>query len=207
MDELVNSYTLLYQQVSASNCVCDYIGLDPIWKFGNGLGLSKFPQPVVYWFGNQTVEPHLGRSYGFQRLCGSSLSESLDSGRVTLSKALIKLWEGSAPHTRDGLNPLTCSPTQPIQPFKQQLSSGGHLSEQFDQLMLLEDEENPTFVTDTVALFVDECQKKIEKLGEMIGVAEPNFKQIDEVVHQFKGSCASVGVGRLVTICVEMRHR
>lgn len=73
--------------------------------------------------------------------------------------------------------------------------------------MMLEDEENPTFVTDTIGMFLEECQKKMERLSSMIHGPDPNFRQLDEVVHQFKGSCASVGADRLVSICVGMRQR
>lgn len=87
-----------------------------------------------------------------------------------------------------------------------QLQAEGVLDEQFQQLMQLQDEGNPDFVAEVVQLYFDDSVSKIEKIQSMLTTAAPDFNELDQLVHQFKGSSASLGAQMIAQLCVRLRE-
>ncbi|KAG7669726.1 hypothetical protein KSW81_007873 [Nannochloris sp. 'desiccata'] len=79
------------------------------------------------------------------------------------------------------------------------------LNDQFVQLMQLQDESNPDFVSEMVELYFEDSASKIEKLAGLLTSATIDFTQVDALVHQFKGSSASFGAHGMATACVQLR--
>ena len=87
-----------------------------------------------------------------------------------------------------------------------QMQAEGLLDEQFQQLLALQDETNPDFVTEVTELYFDDAVPKIQRVGELLSAAAPDFAELDAVVHQFKGSSASLGAGGMARLCIRMRE-
>lgn len=87
-----------------------------------------------------------------------------------------------------------------------QLTQEGLLDEQFMQLLQLQDETNPDFVTEVVDLYFEDTGSKVDKIGSRLAAPPVDFNEIDQLVHQFKGSSASFGARRMADMCVNMRE-
>lgn len=95
---------------------------------------------------------------------------------------------------------------QHIEQLVLQLQQEGVLDEQFQQLMQLQDESNPDFVAEVVLLYYEDSASKIEKMGQMLSSPQPDFNELDQLVHQFKGSSASLGAQMLAHLCIKLRE-
>jgi histidine-containing phosphotransfer protein len=93
-----------------------------------------------------------------------------------------------------------------VEQLVQQLQSEGVLDEQFSQLLALQDESNPDFVAEVVQLYFQDSVGKIEKIQQLLSVPAPNFHELDQVVHQFKGSSASLGAHAMAQLCIKLRE-
>ncbi|PNH04169.1 Histidine-containing phosphotransfer protein 5 [Tetrabaena socialis] len=87
-----------------------------------------------------------------------------------------------------------------------QLQQEGTLDEQFEQLMALQDDANPDFVAEVVQLYFEDSVQKIDRMGAMLSPPVPDFKELDQLVHQFKGSSASLGAATIAHLCIKMRE-
>jgi histidine-containing phosphotransfer protein len=88
----------------------------------------------------------------------------------------------------------------------QAMQAEGLLDEQFQQLIALQDESNPDFVTEVAELYFDDALPKIQRVGQLLSAPAPDFGELDAVVHQFKGSSASLGAGGMARLCIRMRE-
>ncbi|GLC37912.1 hypothetical protein PLESTB_001503200 [Pleodorina starrii] len=95
---------------------------------------------------------------------------------------------------------------QNIESLLQQLQNEGVLDEQFQQLMQLQDDTNPDFVAEVVQLYFEDSVQKIDRMGAMLNSPVPDFKELDQLVHQFKGSSASLGAATIAQLCIKMRE-
>jgi histidine-containing phosphotransfer protein len=86
------------------------------------------------------------------------------------------------------------------------LQAAGVLDEQFSQLLLLQDDSNPEFVVEVVQLYFDDSVGKIERMGQLLCAPAPNFAELDQIVHQFKGSSASLGASHVCALCIRLRE-
>eukprot|EP00890_Picochlorum_soloecismus_P001165 jgi/Picsp_1/2049/NSC_05514-R1_histidine phosphotransfer protein len=82
----------------------------------------------------------------------------------------------------------------------------GILDDQFIQLRTLQDDSNPDFVKDLIDLYYMDAGSKIESLRGLLGQDEVDFQQMDQIVHQFKGSSSSFGAKAMADICVRLRE-
>lgn len=96
--------------------------------------------------------------------------------------------------------------SQNIEQLVASLQQQGVLDEQFSQLLQLQDESNPDFVAEVVSLYFDDSVTKIERMGVLLGSPSPNFTELDAVVHQFKGSSASLGAQTVCQLCIRLRE-
>ncbi len=93
-----------------------------------------------------------------------------------------------------------------IQQLLGQLRAQGVLDDQFSQLMQLQDETNPDFVEEVVQLYFEDAAAKIVKIEAIMAAAAPDFVELDAVVHQFKGSSASLGAQAIARLCIRLRE-
>ena len=68
----------------------------------------------------------------------------------------------------------------------------------------MQDESNPDFVAEVVELYFEDSAGKLDKLEGKLAAPTPDFNDIDQLVHQFKGSSASFGAQKLAALCVQV---
>jgi histidine-containing phosphotransfer peotein len=71
---------------------------------------------------------------------------------------------------------------------------------------VLQDDSNPDFVSEMVELYFEDSAGKIEKLESKLHEDMIDFNEIDQLVHQFKGSSASFGAHAMALVCVQLRE-
>ncbi|KAL5974618.1 hypothetical protein ACLOJK_031288 [Asimina triloba] len=79
----------------------------------------------------------------------------------------------------------------------------GLLDEQFAQLQMLQDANNPGFVAEVVALFCEDSERILGELTKYLDQTVLDYKTINAYVHQLKGSSsreASIGVWVLIML-------
>ena len=69
-----------------------------------------------------------------------------------------------------------------------------------------QDESNPDFVSEMVELYFEDSASKIVKLEARLQEPAVDFAQVDQVVHQFKGSSSSFGARQMADVCVRLRE-
>lgn len=57
-----------------------------------------------------------------------------------------------------------------------------------------------------VDLYFEDSGSKVEKIGARLASPPVDFNEIDQLVHQFKGSSASFGARRMADLCIHMRE-
>jgi len=65
-----------------------------------------------------------------------------------------------------------------------------------------------TFVFFLTLAYTQDSASKIENIRRMLAAApphEPDYAELDQLVHQFKGSSASLGAKALTHLCVQLR--
>ncbi|KAG6597484.1 Histidine-containing phosphotransfer protein 1 [Cucurbita argyrosperma subsp. argyrosperma] len=82
----------------------------------------------------------------------------------------------------------------------------GTLDGQYLQLLQLQDESNPTFVSEVVTLFFEDTEELLNKLSLALSQPSVDFKKIDDHVHQLKGSSSSIGALRVKNACIAFRN-
>mmetsp|Transcript_35168 Transcript_35168/g.89033 ORF Transcript_35168/g.89033 Transcript_35168/m.89033 type:complete len:149 (-) Transcript_35168:489-935(-) len=97
--------------------------------------------------------------------------------------------------------------TAQIEALITQLQHEGVLDEQFSMLITLQDEASPDFVTEVVQLYFEDSVSKIDKIGQMLSTPSPDFNELDQLVHQFKGSSASLGAQMIAQLCIKLREQ
>jgi histidine-containing phosphotransfer peotein len=88
-----------------------------------------------------------------------------------------------------------------IEQLLYKLGQEGLLDDQFAQLMQLQDDQNPNFVAEVVDLYFVDSEQKLIKLEAKLAEPVVDFNDVDQLVHQFKGSSASFGAQTIAAIC------
>ncbi len=88
----------------------------------------------------------------------------------------------------------------------QQLRAAALLDDQFSQLLQLQDDSNPDFVQEIIELYFTDSSSKLEKLEQRLSQSQPDYGDIDQLVHQFKGSSASFGAHSMAQLCAKLRE-
>jgi histidine-containing phosphotransfer protein len=96
--------------------------------------------------------------------------------------------------------------SQQLDAYVRQMQAEGVLDDQFQQLLTLQDESNPDFVAEVAALYLDDAAVKIERIGQLVHQPSPDFHEVDQLVHQFKGSSASLGAAHIAQLCIKLRE-
>lgn len=58
-------------------------------------------------------------------------------------------------------------------------------------------------MAEVVELYFEDSAGKLEKLDAKLAAPQPDFNEVDQLVHQFKGSSASFGAQGLASLCVQ----
>eukprot|EP00262_Sarcandra_glabra_P017659 TRINITY_DN6128_c0_g1_i1.p1 TRINITY_DN6128_c0_g1~~TRINITY_DN6128_c0_g1_i1.p1 ORF type:complete len:113 (+),score=26.31 TRINITY_DN6128_c0_g1_i1:299-637(+) len=82
----------------------------------------------------------------------------------------------------------------------------GLLDDQFTQLQMLQDESNPGFVAEVIALFCEDSERILAELNVSMEQPVVDFHKVDAYVHQLKGSSSSVGAQRIKLACTDFRQ-
>ncbi|XP_020246182.1 histidine-containing phosphotransfer protein 2-like [Asparagus officinalis] len=89
----------------------------------------------------------------------------------------------SASSTRSPTPPS--SPSAPSSPPSS--TTGGLLDQQFNQLLILE-EDGGEFLVEVIKLFCDDSKRMISELSSLIDQPVVDFQNVGSFVHQLKGS-------------------
>ncbi|KAE9611511.1 hypothetical protein Lal_00011679 [Lupinus albus] len=81
----------------------------------------------------------------------------------------------------------------------------GFLDDQFIQLQKLQDDSSPDFVIEVMTMFFEDSENLLNNMKRALEQVPVAFRQVDAHVHQFKGSSASVGAGRIKNVCATFR--
>merc|ERR1712070_1309882 len=86
------------------------------------------------------------------------------------------------------------------------LMAEGKLDEHYDEMRELNDDddvdgEEETFLEQVLGLFFSDAEPKLKSSDEPV-----DYKQIDEIMHQFKGSSASVGLAEVTNLTRDFRE-
>ncbi|XAR70833.1 hypothetical protein NMG60_11027858 [Bertholletia excelsa] len=90
--------------------------------------------------------------------------------------------------------------------MKRSLFDQGYLDEQFVQLEDLQDDTNPNFVEEIVTLFYNDSAKLIRNIEMALQNNPTDFEKLDDYMHQFKGSCSSIGARKVKNECSQFRE-
>ncbi|KAI3766527.1 hypothetical protein L2E82_16591 [Cichorium intybus] len=81
----------------------------------------------------------------------------------------------------------------------------GYLDEQFVQLEELQDNSNPNFVEEVVTLFYRDSARLLYNLDQALEKRPLDFNKLDSLMHQFKGSCSSIGAKKVKIECTNFK--
>ncbi|XP_030517512.1 histidine-containing phosphotransfer protein 1-like [Rhodamnia argentea] len=81
----------------------------------------------------------------------------------------------------------------------------GILDDMFMELQELQDERNPDFIVETVALFFTNSENLIRDLYSELAQQNVGFRRVDARIHQLKGSSSSIGAKRVTNACIAFR--
>jgi len=85
------------------------------------------------------------------------------------------------------------------------LIGDGLLDDQFRQLMSLQNEQSPDFLTEVVQLFFMEAKRRLQMFGMMLTAGAVGLEELGQKVLDFKGSSASFGAKFVTDLCDKMR--
>ncbi|CAA6660701.1 unnamed protein product [Spirodela intermedia] len=77
----------------------------------------------------------------------------------------------------------------------------GLLDDQFTQLQMLQDANNPGFIAEVITLFCEDAERLLKELTTLL-----YFQTLDAYVHQLKGSSSSVGAQHIKHGCIRFRQ-
>ncbi|KDO79904.1 hypothetical protein CISIN_1g032249mg [Citrus sinensis] len=91
--------------------------------------------------------------------------------------------------------------------MRRSLFDQGYLdSEQLIQLEDLQDDANPNFVEEVVSLFYSDSARLIQNIEQTLSNRPVDFSRLDDILHQFKGSCSSIGAKKVKDACSQFRE-
>ncbi|KAL8170446.1 hypothetical protein V2J09_022250 [Rumex salicifolius] len=90
--------------------------------------------------------------------------------------------------------------------MRQSLFDQAYLDEQFVQLEELQDETNPSFVEEVVTLFYKDSARLLNNMEQAMITCSLDFARLDNFMHQFKGSCSSIGAKKVKNECSQFRE-
>ncbi|XVF48592.1 hypothetical protein PTKIN_Ptkin03bG0202600 [Pterospermum kingtungense] len=93
-----------------------------------------------------------------------------------------------------------------IASMRRSLFDQGYLDEQFIQLEELQDDANPNFVEEIVTLFYSDSARLIQNIEQALNSRSMDFSKLDDYMHQFKGSCSSIGAKKVTSECTMFRE-
>ncbi|XXG45868.1 hypothetical protein AAC387_Pa02g0835 [Persea americana] len=90
--------------------------------------------------------------------------------------------------------------------MKNWLIEQGFLDEQFLQLEELQDDVNPNFVEEVVALYFKDSSRMMINIDAALERSPLDFSKLETFMHQFKGSSSSIGAKKVKNECSLFRE-
>lgn len=103
-----------------------------------------------------------------------------------------------------GMNTKSSQPQ--IAQMRKALFDLGYLNEQFIQLEELQDDDSPNFVEEVVNSYFSNSARLIRIIDQALAKRAIDFDELDDYMHQFKGSCSSIGAKKVVDECSQLRE-
>ncbi|KMZ69091.1 Histidine-containing phosphotransfer protein 4 [Zostera marina] len=85
--------------------------------------------------------------------------------------------------------------------IKANLFEQGYLDDQFHQIEELQDDASPNFLQEVVTLFFRDTTRLIDTTEQALKKSPQDFRRLDSIMHQFKGSSSSIGALRVKNEC------
>uniref|UniRef100_A0A1D1ZBV2 Histidine-containing phosphotransfer protein n=1 Tax=Anthurium amnicola TaxID=1678845 RepID=A0A1D1ZBV2_9ARAE len=82
----------------------------------------------------------------------------------------------------------------------------GLLDDQFTQIQMLQDANNPGFIAEVITLFCEDAERLLNELTKLLEQPAVDYNKVDAYVHQLKGSSSSVGASHVKQGCIEFRQ-
>ncbi|CAA7397068.1 unnamed protein product [Spirodela intermedia] len=82
----------------------------------------------------------------------------------------------------------------------------GLLDDQFTQLQMLQDANNPGFIAEVITLFCEDAERLLKELTTLLDQVAVDYHKVDAYVHQLKGSSSSVGAQHIKHGCIRFRQ-
>eukprot|EP01136_Pigoraptor_vietnamica_P000515 Opistho-1_new@2028 len=73
----------------------------------------------------------------------------------------------------------------------------------FEQLLAIQDEDNPTFVADVVSLYFSQADERLAEMHKHLD--RKDMAQFAREAHALKGSAAGIGARRIVEVCQRLQ--
>ncbi|XP_020260322.1 histidine-containing phosphotransfer protein 2-like isoform X2 [Asparagus officinalis] len=89
--------------------------------------------------------------------------------------------------------------------FADSMIAEGLLDQQFNQLLMLE-EDGGGFLVEVIKLFCDDSERMISELSSLIDQPVVDFQKVGSFVHQLKGSSSSIGAHNIMVACMHFRQ-
>ncbi|XP_031485716.1 histidine-containing phosphotransfer protein 1-like [Nymphaea colorata] len=77
----------------------------------------------------------------------------------------------------------------------------GQLDEQFKQVQMLQDANNPGFVISVINIFCEDFENILAELSQLLDKETPDYGKVDVSVYRLKGSSASMGAHQVKLAC------
>ncbi|CAM0947135.1 unnamed protein product [Alopecurus aequalis] len=82
----------------------------------------------------------------------------------------------------------------------------GLLDDQFQELLMLQDANNPDFIAQVVTLFCEKGERIIGELADLLDKPDVDFDKVDAFAGDLKEISLCVGAQRLKNTCMQFRE-
>ena len=85
----------------------------------------------------------------------------------------------------------------------------GLLTEQFYELVKLQDDHDPNFLAELIELYFTTSEEKVKEMDRILDVddgTESNYVELGNIAHKLKGSSASFGAQIMTELCSSLRE-
>ncbi|KQK07957.1 histidine-containing phosphotransfer protein 1 [Brachypodium distachyon] len=91
--------------------------------------------------------------------------------------------------------------TQQLNALMENMFSTGLLDNEFNNLKLLQDSNNPNAVSEVIMIFCDDGEQTIAELAKLLNQPSVDYERVSTFAHKIMGASASVGAKRVRNTC------
>ncbi|XP_052182052.1 pseudo histidine-containing phosphotransfer protein 5-like [Diospyros lotus] len=89
--------------------------------------------------------------------------------------------------------------------MRKSLLDEGFVDEQFVDLEAMQDDANPNFIEEMVAMFYNDSADLIQTMEQGFEETPLDFSKLDGCGHSFQGCCSSIGAKKVLNAYVQLR--